>query len=120
MQQNNSGRIGTRVLTNTVGEPVRAYIPKPLPPVPSLDLARLLGRLDNANLALGRLDGIASILPSTSLFVFMYVRKVPIPTIPGSRSDPFRAPVPGDPGQRFQSNPGSPDGSGDSVTIFVG
>ena len=45
---------------------------------------------------------------------------VPIPTIPGSRSDPFRAPVPGDPGQRFQSNPGSPDGSGDSVTIFVG
>ena len=75
MQQNNSGRIGTRVLTNTVGEPVRAYIPKPLPPVPSLDLARLLGRLDNANLALGRLDGIASILPSTSLFVFMYVRK---------------------------------------------
>ena len=45
---------------------------------------------------------------------------VPIPAIAGSRSDPFRAPVPDGPGQRFQSNPGSAGVSGDSVTISVG
>ena len=45
---------------------------------------------------------------------------LPIPAIAGSHSDPFQAPVPDDPGQRFQSNPGSAGVSGDSVTILVG
>jgi Fic family protein len=70
-----TGRIGTVFTSTTAGERVRAYVPKPLPPVPPLDLARLLGPLNTANIALGRLDGVASILPSTGLFVFMYVRK---------------------------------------------
>jgi len=70
-----SSRIGTTVLTSTVAETVRAYIPKPLPPHPPLDLARLLAPIERANQALGRLDGMTSILPSTHLFVFMYVRK---------------------------------------------
>jgi len=70
-----SSRIGTTVLTSTVAEIVRAYIPKPLPPHPPLDLARLLAPIERANQALGRLDGMTSILPSTHLFVFMYVRK---------------------------------------------
>ena len=70
-----SSRIGTTVLTSTVAETVRAYIPKPLPPHPPLDLARLLAPIEGANQALGRLDGMTSILPSTRLFVFMYVRK---------------------------------------------
>lgn len=70
-----ASRIGSPILATTAGETVRAYLPRPLPPDPALDLARLLGPLERANRALGRLDGIASILPSTNLFVFMYVRK---------------------------------------------
>ena len=67
--------MGSIIATTTAGETVRAYLPKPLPPEPALDLARLLTPLERANRALGRLDGIASILPSTDLFVYMYVRK---------------------------------------------
>jgi Fic family protein len=58
-----------------MGEPVHAYLPRPLPPDPPLDLPRLLDPMERANQALGRLDGMTSILPSTNLFVFMYVRK---------------------------------------------
>jgi len=75
MQPDLSGRIGTLVTSNTSGEPVRAYVPRPLPPDPPLDLPRLIGRIERANQALGRLDGMTSILPSTKLFVYMYVRK---------------------------------------------
>ena len=70
-----ASRIGSAILTTTAGETVKAYLPRPLPPTPMLDLGRLLAPLERANRALGRLDGIASILPSTNLFVFMYVRK---------------------------------------------
>lgn len=70
-----SGRIGSYIATTTSGETVRAYLPPPLPPKPPLDLPRLLGSIERANQALGRLDGMTSILPSTKLFVFMYVRK---------------------------------------------
>jgi Fic family protein len=35
----------------------------------------LYRRLENANRALGRLDGVTSILPDTPLFLYMYVRK---------------------------------------------
>src|SRR5262245_38244154 len=70
-----SGRLGSYVTTTTMGERVRAYVPAPLPPQPPLDLPRLLGPMERANQALGRLDGMTSILPSADLFVFMYVRK---------------------------------------------
>jgi Fic family protein len=70
-----SGRLGIYVTTTTAGERVRAYVPPPLPPIPPPDLSRLLGLIERANQALGRLDGMTSILPSTKLFVFMYVRK---------------------------------------------
>ncbi|AGA33914.1 filamentation induced by cAMP protein Fic [Thioalkalivibrio nitratireducens DSM 14787] len=36
---------------------------------------RLYRPLENANRALGRLDGVTSILPDTPLFLYMYVRK---------------------------------------------
>ncbi|MDX2287507.1 MAG: Fic family protein [Hyphomicrobiaceae bacterium] len=69
------GRLG-RVVVSTFGnETVRAYVPPPLPPEPPLALDRLLGVIEAANRELGRLDGIATILPSTSLFLWMYVRK---------------------------------------------
>jgi Fic family protein len=75
MNKKLSSRIGTYLTTTTSGEIVRAYLPPPLPPKPPLDLSRLLGPIERANQALGRLDGMTSILPSTKLFVFMYVRK---------------------------------------------
>ena len=40
-----------------------------------LDRHGYYGPLERANRALGRLDGIASILPDTPLFLYMYIRK---------------------------------------------
>ena len=58
------------------GEKVRAFVPAPLPPVPSLVLdGPLLRVLEAAILALGRLDGISALLPDKSLFLYHYVRK---------------------------------------------
>jgi Fic family protein len=68
-------RLGRHEVTAVGGERVRAFIPPPLPPVPPIELGPLLGLLDRANQALGRLDGVASILPDTPLFLYMYVRK---------------------------------------------
>jgi Fic family protein len=57
------------------GETVRAYLPPPLPPVPPLDTASFLTLYDRARGAVGQLDSVTTILPSTPLFLFMYVRK---------------------------------------------
>jgi Fic family protein len=75
MARDLSGRVGEYIATTTMGETVRAYLPRPLPPAPRLDLERLLDPMAKANQSLGRLDGMSSILPSADLFVFMYVRK---------------------------------------------
>jgi Fic family protein len=54
----------------------RAFVPKSLPPDPSLDLTpELASSLERANMQLGRLDGVSQILPNPELFVAMYVRK---------------------------------------------
>ncbi len=68
-------RLGRKVALSTVGERVEAIIPPPLPPAPPVRMDRLNSLLDNANLALGRLDGMTSVLPDTDLFLYMYVRK---------------------------------------------
>lgn len=53
-----------------------AYIPTPLPPDPPLELAaEAIGLLSRADQALGKLDGVATLLPNPDLFVGMYVRK---------------------------------------------
>lgn len=70
-----NNRIGTYVLKRFRDESFRAYVPPPLPPSPALVLQPLLPLLDQANQALGRLDGLASILPDPSLFIYLYVRK---------------------------------------------
>ena len=70
-----AGRLGTFVETAVGGETVRAFVPPALPPAPPLKLDKLYGLLDEANRALGRLDGVTSILPDTPLFLYMYVRK---------------------------------------------
>ncbi len=54
---------------------MRAYVPVPLPPVPAIDLNGLQIALELANQTVGRLDGIASVLPDPSLFLYIYIRK---------------------------------------------
>lgn len=73
----NRGLTGHHVTTSTVGgERVRAFVPDPLPPKPTLEIApELRDRLDAALLDLGRLDSVTTLLPDTSLFLYMYVRK---------------------------------------------
>ena len=70
---------GTRLCrvieTRTGDERVRSLVPPPLPPVPPVDLSGLLAVHDEANRALGRLDGMTSMLPDPDLFLYMYVRK---------------------------------------------
>src|SRR5260370_24092497 len=70
-----NSRLGTYVVKTFKDESFRAYVPPPLPPDPPLALQPLLPLLEQANQALGRLDGLASILPDPSLFIYLYVRK---------------------------------------------
>ena len=70
-----SPRLGTYAVTKVTGEEVRAFVPPPLPPVPPVRLEPLQNLMEQANQALGRLDGLASILPDLSLLIYMYVRK---------------------------------------------
>lgn len=70
------GRTGRYEITTVGGERVEAFLPDPLPPVPPLVLeGRLQQELEAANFAVGRLDGISSLLPDRSLFLYTYVRK---------------------------------------------
>jgi Fic family protein len=66
---------GKFLVSTSVGESVRAYVPFPLPPEPPVDLSGLHSLLDRANQALGRLDGSIAVLPNPSLFLYVYVRK---------------------------------------------
>ena len=53
-----------------------AFIPANLPPTPTLTLDKeLLLNLATASTALGRLDGLASLIKDPDLFVYLYVRK---------------------------------------------
>lgn len=57
-------------------EPFQAFVPQPLPPVPGLQFdGSLYDISERANRAIGRLDGIATLLPDPSLFLYLYVRK---------------------------------------------
>lgn len=71
----NEARIGQKVAISASGERAEAYVPPGLPPVPPVQMDRLYARLERANRAIGKLDGVASILPDTPLFLYMYVRK---------------------------------------------
>lgn len=56
-------------------EGYRAFVPASLPPQPPITMdAELTRLLSEADHALGRLDGVTSILPNPDLFVSMYVR----------------------------------------------
>ena len=67
---------GKYITISTVGESAKAFLPSPLPPVPDIEwTAALRKKFERTHLALGRLDSIASLLPDTSLFLYMYIRK---------------------------------------------
>lgn len=51
-----------------------AFVPAPLPPDPPIDNGQFSKLLSDADRALGRLDGVASMLPNPDLFVAMYVK----------------------------------------------
>ncbi|MDB5394296.1 MAG: hypothetical protein JWM91_1802, partial [Rhodospirillales bacterium] len=68
-------RLGRYIETNLGDEKVRAFVPPPLPPVPPIHFDALLSRLGAADRAIGRLDGINTLLPDKALFLYMYVRK---------------------------------------------
>ncbi len=70
------GEIGTYEVTSAGGERIRAFVPAPLPPKPALVLdGSLQQALESAVLALGRLDGVSTLLPDRMLFLYTYVRK---------------------------------------------
>jgi Fic family protein len=70
------GLTGRYEVTTVGGEPVRAFLPRPLPPEPPLQLDGPLPVLqEQALLALGRLDALSTLLPDTHLFLYSYVRK---------------------------------------------
>jgi Fic family protein len=70
------GLTGRFHITTTAGETVRASIPEPLPPGPPVAFdGALQMALEQALLALGRLDSITTLLPDPELFLYAYVRK---------------------------------------------
>ena len=75
MTNGQNQRLGAYVETSAGGERVLAYVPTPLPPKPALELGRFMHVYERAMAAVGRLDGVTTILPSTPLFLYMYVRK---------------------------------------------
>ncbi len=61
---------------STAGEPVRAFVPAPLPPNPPLEWSPALRRrFDDALVALGRLDAVSALLPNAALVLYSFVRK---------------------------------------------
>jgi len=69
------GSTGRYETTNFGGESVGAFIPYPLPPDPPLDLQNLQVPLEQALLALGRLDSLSTIVPDTNLILYSFIRK---------------------------------------------
>jgi Fic family protein len=70
------GVTGSYERSTIAGEVVQAFVPDPLPPTPPLHLdGAVRERLDAALLALGRLDGVSSLLPDPHLFLYTYIRK---------------------------------------------
>ena len=58
------------------GVACRGFVPDSLPPKPPLRIdADLQDKLDQAHLALGRLDSLTTLLPNAETFVYSYVRK---------------------------------------------
>ena len=68
-------RTGTYITQKVSGESYKAYVPTKLPPNPPIDLSQLYPYLEKATLAIAKLNSMAQVIPNTSLFIYMYVRK---------------------------------------------
>jgi len=67
--------VGRYVETPYGSETVRAYVPPALPPEPALRLDGLQTLLEQANHAVGRLDGLTGAFPDLALYIYSWVRK---------------------------------------------
>jgi Fic family protein len=67
---------GRLLRIGTGDDAYQAFVPAPLPPVPSLKLSTAdRDLIERASRALEKLDGMTTLLPDTSLFIYAYVRK---------------------------------------------
>jgi Fic family protein len=67
---------GTYATTTTLGESVRAFVPRPLPPAePPLAPACFVDRDRQAELALARLAGVSGLVPSVEWLLYSAIRK---------------------------------------------
>lgn len=67
---------GHYITVTATEEKVQAFVPDPLPPRPPIEWTPdLRSKFDQALLALGRLDSVSTLLPDTSMFLYMYIRK---------------------------------------------
>ena len=67
----NRGKPGRYEITAAGGEQVRAFVPAPLPPLPVLRLdGSMQQALESAGLALGRLDGVSTLLPDATPIIY--------------------------------------------------
>jgi Fic family protein len=73
MQRDRSGRYA---ISTAAGERVKAFVPHPLPPKPAIDLSGPRQQLlEQAGVAVGRLDSVVTLLPDPQLFLYAYVRR---------------------------------------------
>ncbi len=67
---------GTYAISTTLGEPVRAFVPYPLPPTrPALAPAVYVELNRQAELALARLGGVSGLVPSVDWLLYSAVRR---------------------------------------------
>ncbi len=67
---------GTYVTTTTLGEPVRAFVPRPLPPAkPALAPESYEAGTRASELALARLSGVSGLVPSVEWLLYSAIRK---------------------------------------------
>lgn len=67
---------GTYVTLTTLGEPVKVFVPHPLPPsAPALADSAWLERNRSAELALARLSAVAGLVPSVDWLLYSAIRK---------------------------------------------
>jgi len=67
---------GAYAISTTLSESVRAFVPRPLPPVePALSTAAYLDLNRQAELALARLAGVSGLVPSVDWLLYSAIRK---------------------------------------------